>query len=73
MAVADHEPVLDAVADAIIVHDPETGDVLAVNDACCDMFGREEAALVGSELADLAADADARAAVTDQGHVRRAR
>jgi len=45
--------VFDAQNDAIFVHDPDSGDVLQVNQTACSMFGGEPAKLLGQGLARL--------------------
>jgi len=43
----------EALPDALVVADPETGAVAQVNERACELFGRDEAALVGERFGAL--------------------
>jgi PAS domain S-box-containing protein len=53
--------ILDAVAEAVFVVEPDTGRILEVNEGACELLGTERAALTGGRFWDLleATDADA--------------
>lgn len=55
-ARVNYREVFDAVDDAILVIDPETGTLVDVNRAACDLWGFPEEALVGRDPADLGVD-----------------
>ena len=42
----EYEQIFDGVNDAIAVHDPETGDMVAVNETMCDITGYDKEALL---------------------------
>lgn len=46
-------PVLDAIPEAVLLTDPETGEVVSANDATTELFGRSHETLVGFELLGL--------------------
>jgi len=55
MAVVDYGLPLEAVPDAAVVHEPTTGEILAANDAYCEMMDYSEDELLGAELWQFAA------------------
>lgn len=48
----------NAASDGIIVHDPESGEIVDVNDAVCELWGVERDALVGRMPASLCVNPD---------------
>lgn len=49
------ETILDGIADGIVAFDPETGEILAVNDSCCELLGVESTELSGACVTSLGA------------------
>lgn len=45
--------IFDAVGDAILVHDPETGAILDVNQSACNLWGYTREEILGSEVGFL--------------------
>ncbi|WP_025322378.1 hybrid sensor histidine kinase/response regulator [Deferrisoma camini] len=48
-----HASLLDAVAEALFVHDPADGRIVFVNRAACDLYGWPAEELLGMEVGDL--------------------
>ncbi|GEM_PF-1534344 len=69
----DYSLILDALPDAVLVHDAKTGRILEVNRACLEMFGYSTEALADLDLELLCAGeegytlADARARIQSLG------
>ncbi|PSP79537.1 hypothetical protein BRC81_04820 [Halobacteriales archaeon QS_1_68_20] len=57
-ARVNYREVFDAVDDALLVIDPETGRLVEVNSAACEVWGYDQAELVGRDPATLGADPD---------------
>ncbi|MFD1646859.1 PAS domain S-box protein [Haloarchaeobius litoreus] len=49
----EYEQIFDAVIDGITVHDPETGEIVAANEAMADLVGYDQSAMVGMDIEDL--------------------
>jgi PAS domain S-box-containing protein len=52
-SATDYRAIFDAVSDAILIHDPQTGAVLDVNRKMCDMFGYSREEALGLNVADI--------------------
>ncbi len=46
----EYKQLFDSVSDGLVVHDPETGEMLAVNDRYCEITGYSESELVGATI-----------------------
>ena len=62
-----YRDIFETAPDPIMVHDPETGDVVHANPAACDLLGLDYDSLVGSQVGSFSpagfTSADARAAI----------
>jgi len=47
---SEYEALFNSVSDGLVVHDPETGEMLAVNEPYCELTGYSESELVGSNI-----------------------
>lgn len=47
---SEYEALFNGVSDGLVVHDPETGEMLAVNERYCELTGYSESELVGSNI-----------------------
>ncbi|BDU73612.1 hybrid sensor histidine kinase/response regulator [Mesoterricola silvestris] len=54
-APLDYALILDALPDAVLIHDAVTGRILEVNRACLEMFGHSPEAMAGLDLEMLSA------------------
>jgi len=68
----DYQTVFDVVSDGLVIHDPETGEILDVNERFCEMLGYEKCELLSLSIEDLTAD-DWEPPTSAAENVRRAR
>lgn len=52
----DYETVFELVSDGLLIHHPETGEILDVNERFCEMHGYEKHELSGLSVAEITAD-----------------
>jgi PAS domain S-box-containing protein len=55
-AELDYRALFDGVADGLVVHDPETGEIVDANDAYCELHGYSREELLELDVTDLTAD-----------------
>ncbi|MEF8840863.1 MAG: PAS domain S-box protein [Haloarculaceae archaeon] len=68
-----YREVFEGVSDGLVVHDPETGEILDVNERFCGMNGYERDELVGETVGLVTADETGHSYEEANRHVRRAR
>ncbi len=51
-----HQEVFDKISDAILIHDKDTGEIIDVNKAACDMYGYSKDEFIGLDLENMVSD-----------------
>jgi PAS domain S-box-containing protein len=52
----EYEQIFDGVNDAITIHDPDTAEMLAVNETFCEMVGYDREAVLDMEISEFSRD-----------------
>ena len=53
-----YEALFEKISEGLVVHDPETGEIVDVNDRFCEMNGYERSELLGESIGMVLTDAD---------------
>lgn len=51
-----HQEVFDKISDAILIHDKDTGEIIDVNKAACDMYGYSKEEFIALDLENIVSD-----------------
>jgi PAS domain S-box-containing protein len=68
-----YRDVFEGVSDGLVVHDPETGEILEVNDRYCELTGYDRSQLVGDDIGIIVTDRTAHALDVARERIDRAR
>jgi len=68
-----YEALFDKISEGLVVHDPETGEIVDVNERFCEMNGYERSDLLGESIGMVLTDADGYGPEAAKEMIRRAR
>jgi len=68
-----YEALFEKISEGLVVHDPETGEIVDVNERFCEMNGYERSELLGESIGMVLTDADGYGPEAAREMIRRAR